>query len=111
MKYLGVPYLWAGASPVTGFDCSGLVMYVFAQVGISLPHFAAAQYTYGVAVSRDQLQPGDLVFFDHLNHVGIYIGNDQFVHAPHTGDVVRVSSLSENWFATNYVGARRIGNA
>lgn len=108
MKYLGVPYRWGGASPATGFDCSGLVMYVFSQVGISLPHFAAAQYGYGAAVPRDQLEPGDLVFFDHLDHVGIYIGNGEFIHAPHTGDVVRISSLGESWFATNYVGARRI---
>ena len=108
MQYLGVPYRWGGASPQTGFDCSGLVMYVFAQIGISLPHFAAAQYGYGTPVARDQLQPGDLVFFDHLSHVGIYIGNGQFIHAPHTGDVVRISDLGESWFSTNYVGARRI---
>jgi cell wall-associated NlpC family hydrolase len=108
MKYLGVPYQWGGASPQTGFDCSGLVMYVFSQIGISLPHFAAAQYGYGTSVARDQLEPGDLVFFDHLNHVGIYIGSGQFIHAPHTGDVVRISSLNESWFSANYVGARRI---
>jgi cell wall-associated NlpC family hydrolase len=108
MQYLGVPYHWGGASPQTGFDCSGLVMYVFAQVGISLPHFAAAQYHYGTAVARDQLEPGDLVFFDNLNHVGIYIGNDQFIHAPHTGDVVRITSMS-GWYDSHYVGARRIG--
>ena len=83
-------------------------MYVFAQIGISLPHFAAAQYHYGTAVPRDQLEPGDLVFFDGLNHVGIYIGDGQFVHAPHTGDVVRISSLDEAWYSSNYVGARRI---
>jgi cell wall-associated NlpC family hydrolase len=63
---------------------------------------------YGVAVSRDQLQAGDLVFFDGLGHVGIYIGNGQFVHAPHTGDVVKISSLDEAWYAATYVGARRI---
>ena len=108
MQYLGVPYHWGGASPQTGFDCSGLVMYVFAQVGISLPHFAAAQYHYGSPVARDQLEPGDLVFFDNLNHVGIYIGNDQFIHAPHTGDVVRITSMS-GWYDSHYAGARRIG--
>jgi cell wall-associated NlpC family hydrolase len=106
LRYLGVPYRWGGASP-SGFDCSGLVMYVYAQLGISLPHFAAAQYRMGSAVSRSDLQPGDLVFFDGLNHVGIYIGGNQFVHAPHTGDVVRVSTLT-GWFASTYVGARRI---
>ncbi|HEX3455316.1 MAG TPA: NlpC/P60 family protein [Gaiellaceae bacterium] len=108
MQYLGIPYHWGGASPQTGFDCSGLVMYVFAQVGISLPHFAAAQYHYGTAVARDQLEPGDLVFFDNLNHVGIYVGNGEFIHAPHTGDVVRITSMS-GWYDEHYVGARRVG--
>ena len=102
-----MPYRWGGASP-SGFDCSGLVMYVYAQLGIALPHYTVAQYQRGVAVSRDRLQPGDLVFFDGLAHVGIYIGNNQFIHAPHTGDVVRVSSLSESWYASNYDGARRV---
>ncbi len=106
LRYLGVRYQWGGASPGTGFDCSGLVMYVFAQLGVQLPHFAAGQYSYGSAVPRDQLQPGDLVFFDGLSHVGIYIGNNQLVHAPQTGDVVRIASMSE--FAGGYVGARRV---
>src|SRR5581483_1429027 len=91
MQYLGVPYVWGGASP-SGFDCSGFVLYVYAQIGVSLPHSAASQYNYGVPVSRDQLEPGDLVFFDGLGHNGIYIGNGQFIHAPHTGDVVKISS-------------------
>jgi peptidoglycan DL-endopeptidase CwlO len=104
---LGTPYVWAGSQP-GGFDCSGLVMWAFAQVGVALPHSSFAQYGYGVPVSRDQLQPGDLVFFDGLGHVGIYIGGNQFVHAPHTGDVVRISSLDEAWYASTYVGARRI---
>jgi len=107
LDYIGVPYLWGGATPA-GFDCSGLVTYVFAQLGIQLPHFAAAQYTYGVAVPRDQLQPGDLVFFDNLDHVGIYIGANEIVNAPHTGAYVRIDNLSEPWYANRYVGARRI---
>ena len=106
LQELGVPYQWGGGSPSTGFDCSGLVMWVYAQLGVQLPHFAAGQYGYGSPVSRSELQPGDLVFFDGLSHVGIYIGNGQLVHAPHTGDVVRIASLSE--FAGRYVGARRI---
>ena len=106
LRYLGIPYLWGGASPATGFDCSGLVMYVYAQLGISLPHYAAAQYQLGTPVDRSQLIPGDLVFFDSLDHVGIYIGNGQFVHAPQTGDVVKITALSD--FGDSYVGARRL---
>jgi peptidoglycan DL-endopeptidase CwlO len=107
LSQLNTPYVWAGAAP-GGFDCSGLVMWAYAQVGVSLPHSTYAQYGYGVPVSRDQLQPGDLVFFDGLGHVGIYIGGGQFVHAPHTGDVVKISSMDESWYASTYVGARRI---
>ena len=107
MSQLNTPYVWGGSAP-GGFDCSGLVMWAYAQVGVSLPHSSYAQYGYGVPVSRDQLQPGDIVFFDGLGHVGIYIGGDQFVHAPHTGDVVKISSLDEAWYAATYVGARRI---
>jgi len=106
MQYLGVPYVWGGASP-SGFDCSGFTMYVYAQIGVSLPHYTGAQYAMGVGVSRSQLQPGDLVFFDGLGHEGLYIGNNQFIHAPHTGDVVKISSIT-GWYASTYVGARRV---
>jgi cell wall-associated NlpC family hydrolase len=106
MQYLGTPYVYGGASP-SGFDCSGFVMYVYAQIGVSLPHNAAAQYGAGTPVDRSQLQPGDLVFFDGLGHVGIYVGGGSFVHAPHTGDVVKISSMS-GWYASTYVGARRL---
>jgi peptidoglycan DL-endopeptidase CwlO len=107
LSQLGTNYVWAGAQP-GGFDCSGLVMWAYAQVGVALPHSSYGQYAYGVPVSRDQLAPGDLVFFDGLGHVGIYIGGGEFVHAPHTGDVVKISSLDESWYASTYVGARRI---
>jgi cell wall-associated NlpC family hydrolase len=109
MQYLGVPYVWGGASP-SGFDCSGLVMYVYAQVGISLPHNTVAQWGYprAVSVPQSELQPGDLVFFAGLGHVGIYVGGGQFIHAPHTGDVVRIDSLGGGWYSSEYVGAKRI---
>jgi cell wall-associated NlpC family hydrolase len=108
MRYLGVPYKWGGASPATGFDCSGLTMYVFAQIGVSLPHYAAAQYGMGIPVTKEQLEPGDLVFFRGLSHMGMYIGGGNFIHAPQTGDVVKISSLSEPYRVANWVGARRV---
>jgi len=107
MSQLGTPYVWGGAAP-GGFDCSGLVMWAYAQVGVSLPHSTYALFAMGVPVSRDELAPGDLVFFDGVGHVGIYIGGDEFIHAPHTGDVVKISSLDDPWYSATYVGARRI---
>jgi cell wall-associated NlpC family hydrolase len=106
MQYLGIPYVYGGSSP-SGFDCSGFVMYVYAKVGVSLPHNAAAQYGYGTPVDRSQLQPGDLVFFNGLGHNGIYIGGGSFIHSPHTGDVVKISSIS-GWYSSTWVGARRL---
>jgi peptidoglycan DL-endopeptidase CwlO len=106
MQYLGTPYRWGGASP-SGFDCSGFVMYVFAQIGVSLPHSTYAMYNMGTPVSLGQLQPGDLVFFNGLGHMGIYIGGGQFIHSPHTGDVVKISSMS-GYYASAFVGARRV---
>jgi hypothetical protein len=117
MKYLGIPYTWGGARPKTGFDCSGLVQYVFAQLDVSLPHYAAAQYRSpeSVWVSPNRLQPGDLVFFTGSDgtrkapgHVGIYVGDGYLIDAPHTGAFVQIDSLSERWFANKYVGAKRI---
>jgi cell wall-associated NlpC family hydrolase len=105
MQELGTPYVWGGAAP-GGFDCSGLVMWAYAQVGVSLPHSSYAMWGYGVSVSVDQLQPGDIVFFDGLGHVGLYIGGGQFIEAPHTGAFVQISSLAGRM--GSYVGARRI---
>jgi len=107
MQYLGTPYRWGGSSPSTGFDCSGFVMYVFSRVGVSLPRTVSTQYAVGVAVSRSELQPGDLVFFNNLGHDGIYIGGNQFIHSPHTGDVVKISSIT-GYYSSNYYGARRV---
>jgi peptidoglycan DL-endopeptidase CwlO len=106
MRYLGVPYVWGGSTP-RGFDCSGFVSYVFAQIGVSVPHSSYAQYGMGTPVSISELQPGDLVFFTGASHVGIYIGGGQFIHAPHTGDFVKISSLS-GYNSSNFVGGRRI---
>jgi cell wall-associated NlpC family hydrolase len=106
MSFLGTPYVWGGSSP-SGFDCSGFTYYVYGQVGVSIPRTVSTQYAVGVAVSRSELQPGDLVFFNGLGHVGIYIGGNQFVHSPHTGDVVKVSAMT-GYYDSGYVGARRI---
>ncbi len=97
MKYLGIPYVWAGATPSGGFDCSGLVLYVYAKFGVSFPHGATMQAHMGTPVPFGQMEPADLVFFgdpSFYHHVGIYIGNGLFIEAPHTGDVVKVSQLA-----------------
>lgn len=105
LQYLGVPYVWGGESP-SGFDCSGLTKYVFAQHGVSLPHYAASQYNLGAPVSDGQLQPGDLVFWGpgHPHHVGMYIGAGKYIEAPNFGEVVKISELE---FDGDYAGARR----
>jgi hypothetical protein len=117
MEYVGVRYQWGGESPKTGFDCSGLVRYVFAKLGVSLPHYAAAQWysPEAVWVAPNRLQPGDLVFFTGSDgtrtapgHVGIYVGDGYLIDAAHTGSFVRIDSLDARWFANEYVGAKRI---
>jgi cell wall-associated NlpC family hydrolase/N-acetylmuramoyl-L-alanine amidase len=105
LKYLGTPYVWAGASPTGGFDCSGLTSYVYGRLGVSLPHYSRAQAGYGTPVSKDMLLPGDLVFFSNpISHVGIYIGGGLMINAPRSGDLVTI----ENVFRASYNTARRI---
>lgn len=113
LSHLGTRYVYGGAS-AGGFDCSGFTMYIFAQVGVKLPHGATSQLSYGASVSRSELQPGDLVFFQDYgavaSHVGIYIGGDQFIHASSSSGnsrCVTVSSLAESYYANHYYTARR----
>ena len=104
----GIPYRWGGASPRAGFDCSGLVQYVYDRLGIRLPHHAASQYGHGRRVARGSLRAGDLVFFSGLGHVGIYAGGGKFIHAPRRGTTVRWSRLSSHG---SYYGATRLSTA
>ncbi|MCS6831742.1 MAG: NlpC/P60 family protein [Armatimonadota bacterium] len=111
-RYKGVRYRWGGSSR-SGFDCSGFTRYVFRQkTGIELPHSASAQFRRGTPVSRDELQPGDLVFFQTYrrgaSHVGIYIGNGKFIHASSAGRRVQIDSLNEGYYRQRYLGARRV---
>jgi cell wall-associated NlpC family hydrolase len=104
-RLTGIPYVWGGASPRSGFDCSGLVQYVYGRLGIRLPHYTVSQYGRGRSVSRSSLRPGDLVFFSGLNHVGIYAGGGKYIHAPRAGSTVRWASLASH---PSYYGARRL---
>jgi cell wall-associated NlpC family hydrolase len=105
---LGIPYRYGGSSPSSGFDCSGFVRFVYSHFGVNLPHSSYADFDLGKKISRNSLKPGDLVFFDSVGHVGMYIGNGRFIHAPHTGLRVMVSSLNDAWYAARYDGARRL---
>jgi hypothetical protein len=110
MAQLGTPYVWGGARP-GGFDCSGLVFYVYGQLGIKLPRVAADQAKVGTPVTRDQLAPGDAVFFadssGYIHHMGLYVGDGRFVHAPRSGETVRIDDLTTGFYARQYAGARR----
>jgi cell wall-associated NlpC family hydrolase len=102
--FLGIPYTYGGISPSTGFDCSGLVRFVYGHFGIVLPHSSFADLTLGRRVSRRWLRPGDIVFFAGASHVGIYAGDGRFIDAPHTGSVVRISTMGDY----GYYAARRL---
>ncbi len=104
---LGKPYVFGGAGP-SSFDCSGLTMMAYKQVGINMGHYVPDQYSASRRVAKSELQPGDLVFFHDLGHVGMYVGQGKFIQAPHTGDVVKISSLSEAWYSSVYVGGGRL---
>jgi len=106
-RFRGVRYVYGGSSPRTGFDCSGFVRYVYAHFGLTLAHSSYAQFDRGRRVSRGSLRPGDLVFFDGLGHVGLYVGHDRFIHAPHTVTSVEIDKLA-GWYAGRFDGARRV---
>jgi cell wall-associated NlpC family hydrolase len=101
----GIPYVWGGASPRSGFDCSGLVQYVYGKLGVPLPHYTVSLFGHGRSVARSRLRPGDLVFFSGLGHVGIYAGHGKYIHAPRRGTTVRWATLASH---PGYYGARRI---
>ena len=110
-NYIGIPYQWGGTSPDEGFDCSGLVMAVYQLNGFTLPRCSYTQYAVGVPVERCDLEKGDLVFFadspsERISHVGMYTGDNTFIHAPRKGKTIRKDSLSNSYFASRFAGAR-----
>jgi cell wall-associated NlpC family hydrolase len=112
LAFRGAPYRMGGVDPSTGFDCSGFVRYVYEQHGVAMPRAVREQFRVGKNVDRDRLEPGDLVFFSTVapgaSHVGIMIGGDQFIHAPSERGVVRVENLTSQYWASRYIGARRV---
>lgn len=105
---VGTPYRWGGESPATGFDCSGLVRWAYGRVGVDLPHHSYALYGEGRRVRESQLEAGDILFFEGLGHVGLYVGNGRMVHSPETGRNVEVVRLSTTSYGARLVGARRV---
>jgi cell wall-associated NlpC family hydrolase len=106
-RFRGIRYVYGGASPRGGFDCSGFVRFVYAHFGVALAHSSYAQFGSGRRVGRWALKPGDLVFFHGLGHVGIYVGGGRFIHAPHSGTRVRIESM-RGWYGSRFDGARRV---
>ena len=105
--FVGARYSWGGTSPRTGFDCSGFVRFVYGHFGILLDHSSFSDFWRGRRIGRWALKPGDLVFFDGGGHVGIYVGHGRFIHAPHSGTVVRIQTMA-GWYSSRFDGARRI---
>jgi cell wall-associated NlpC family hydrolase len=108
LRAVGTPYRWGGASPASGFDCSGLVYWTYGRLGIELPHSSYALYARGRRVARSRMKPGDLLFFSGLGHVGIYVGRGRMVHAPQSGRTVEVVQLGRSYYGRDLVGARRL---
>jgi cell wall-associated NlpC family hydrolase len=108
LKAVGVPYSWGGASPASGFDCSGLVYWAYGRLGVELPHSSYALFDVGRRVRRSQMKPGDLLFFSGLGHMGMYLGRGRMVHAPSSGRRVEVVTLGGSNYGGRLVGARRV---
>ena len=106
-RFIGTPYSWGGTSPRYGFDCSGFVRFVYGHFGVALPHSSFGDMWRGRRVLRKYLKPGDLVFFAGGGHVGIYVGGNRVIDAPHTGAVVHITTMS-GWYGYSYDGARRV---
>jgi cell wall-associated NlpC family hydrolase len=111
LKAVGVPYRWGGASLTGGFDCSGLVHWAYARLGVELPHSSYALYDLGRRVARGRMRPGDVLFFSGLGHVGLYLGRGRMVHAPQSGRLVEVVALGRSHYGSRLVGARRVAPA
>lgn len=108
LQAVGIPYRWAGESPATGFDCSGLVRWAYGRVGVDVPHSSYALYGIGQRVSTSRLSPGDLLFFEGLGHMGLYVGKGRMVHSPSTGRSVEVVELAATGYGSRLIGARRV---
>ena len=108
LSTVGTPYRWGGESPATGFDCSGLVRWAYRRVGIDLPHSSYALYSEGRRVRETRMEAGDILFFEGLGHVGLYLGNGRMVHSPETGRNVEVVRLESTNYGSRLIGARRV---
>jgi peptidoglycan DL-endopeptidase CwlO len=108
LEAVGIPYRWGGATPASGFDCSGLVRWAYGRVGIDLPHNSYALYGEGRRVSRSHMEAGDVLFFSGLGHVGLYLGRGRMVHAPYSGKDVEIVQLAGSHYGGRLVGARRV---